>query len=608
MQQLFSSRFALVLAALGMAIGTGNIWRFPRIAAEYEGGAFLIPWAIFLFTWSIPILIAEFTLGKVTQRGPIGAFSKLLGKQSAWMGAFIAFGTLMIASYYSVVTGWTLRYAFEAVTQLGESPSASWTAAQIESSHTTAKDAFGSFAESWSALGFHLISVALALFIVWRGIRGGVELATKVMVPLLFVLLIAGTVWALTTLQGAEKGLHYFFTPNWSLLTSPKIWIAALSQSAWSTGAGWGLILAYGAYARRNDDAVAVNHAGGLGNNTASLFAGMFLFPAVFALLSQAGYEQAQIVGALKDNGDGNTGLAFTYIPFIFSNLGAVGSYAKLGFFLGLFFAALSSLIAMYEMGVRTLLDCGLSRGRSGIIIGIVCAAIGSLAALDMKVFLTLDWVFGLGLIIGGVVIVRGGANFRAQRFREDLINRRGARRRMGPWFNTLFVFLLPAQGITLLLWWLYDAATNPGYFDPEGKGIQAWDPLVLGTFGVGPCVIWWLTLVGIFAYAAPWLGRISMHGEPDADVFEGGRPSPWKRLPLLLIAIVPWVLTSASSTLSKGLDDLLKQEMPWWALGAIILFVIMGGFVRWSLRAIRNDESSARDDHLSEDQDVHGV
>ena len=116
MRDGFSGRFGLVLAALGMAIGTGNLWRFPRIAAEHEGGTFFIPWLVFLFTWSIPILIAEFTLGNKTRRGPIGAFTRLLGPQAAWMGAFMAFGTIMIGTYYSVVTGWTLKYLYISAT------------------------------------------------------------------------------------------------------------------------------------------------------------------------------------------------------------------------------------------------------------------------------------------------------------------------------------------------------------------------------------------------------------------------------------------------------------------------------------------------------------
>ena len=189
-REAFSGRFGLVLAALGMAIGTGNIWRFPRIAANYEGGAFLIPWLIFLFTWSIPILIAEFTLGKTTGRGPIGAFAKLLGRQAAWMGAFMAFVTLMIATYYSVVTGWTLKYLVDAclgMDAIGGATDPAGIAQSREQAVThfeefavrTGWEVFAGGASIPAALWFHLVAVALGALIVWRGVKGGVELACK---------------------------------------------------------------------------------------------------------------------------------------------------------------------------------------------------------------------------------------------------------------------------------------------------------------------------------------------------------------------------------------------------------------------------------------------
>ncbi len=108
--ETFSSRWGLILAGLGMAVGTGNMWRFPRIAAQNGGAAFLIPWIIFLFVWSIPLLIAEFSIGRATRRGVVGAFSTMTNGRFAWMGGFVAVVTVMILFYYSVVTGWTLRY------------------------------------------------------------------------------------------------------------------------------------------------------------------------------------------------------------------------------------------------------------------------------------------------------------------------------------------------------------------------------------------------------------------------------------------------------------------------------------------------------------------
>ena len=113
---LFTSRWGVILAGIGMAVGTGNLWRFPRVAAENGGGSFLIPWLLALFLWSIPLLIAEFGLGRGARRGPIGAFSALIGRRTAWMGGFVVVTTVMIMFYYSVVTGWTLKYVLAALT------------------------------------------------------------------------------------------------------------------------------------------------------------------------------------------------------------------------------------------------------------------------------------------------------------------------------------------------------------------------------------------------------------------------------------------------------------------------------------------------------------
>ncbi|MAG55314.1 MAG: sodium-dependent transporter [Planctomycetes bacterium] len=591
----FSGRFGLVLAALGMAIGTGNIWRFPRIAAKYEGGAFLIPWVIFLFTWSIPILIAEFTLGKTTQRGPIGAFAKLLGRQAAWMGAFMAFVTLMIATYYSVVTGWTLKYFFDSCMGMSDIPAAT-SPETIKVSHEAAVTHFEDFAirESGevlnggsipSALWFHLAAVTCGALIVWRGIKGGIEVACKILIPMLFLMLIAGVIWVLTRDDaGAQAGLKYLFSPKWEHLSKPGIWIDGLTQSAWSTGAGWGLILAYGAYAKKDEDAVVNNRTAGLGNNTASLLAGLFIFPSVFMLLSAAGMGQAEIEGKLSTEGPVSTGLSFTYIPFIFKSMGDHGRWVAAAFFLGLFFAALSSLIALYEMSTRVFVDMGLSRGKAVSIVATIGVLVGGMAAIDTGLFLTMDWVWGLGLVIGGLAVAWAVQTYGTDRFRVKLINEAGAQRKLGPWFNTLFVFLIPAQGIGMLAWWLHTAATNPGYY---GAGNDPWDPTVLGTAGVGPTVIWWITALGVFWALSPWLGKWSLKGDPDG--LTDDPPKPWLRPFGLLVAAAPWVMrTDAGAQVSGWFEDrgAAAPDEVWKYIAGLICVVLIGGFLWNALSA----------------------
>ncbi|TDI85670.1 MAG: sodium-dependent transporter, partial [Caldithrix sp.] len=320
--EFFSSRWGLILAALGMAVGTGNIWRFPRIVAQNGGGSFLIPWVIFLFLWSIPLLIIEFTIGRETRYGTVGAFGKFLGKKFTWMGAFVGFCTMAIMFYYSVVMGWCLKYLVAALsgnTGLFESQ-AFWE----------------SFTTSYQPVGFHLLAMTLGFFVIYKGVVAGIERANKILIPLLFSLLLLAAVRALT-LPGAMSGLNYLFEPNLAALLNYRTWLEALSQSAWSTGAGWGLILTYAVYMKKEEGVVLNSFIAGLGNNTASLLAAMVILPTIFAILP---YDEA-----MRAMASGNTGLTFIWIPKLFEQM-PLGSFFMIVFFLALASAALSSLIA----------------------------------------------------------------------------------------------------------------------------------------------------------------------------------------------------------------------------------------------------------------------
>ncbi|RMD97210.1 MAG: sodium-dependent transporter, partial [Calditrichaeota bacterium] len=255
-REYFSSRWTLILAALGMAIGTGNIWRFPRIAAQNGGGAFLIPWILFLFLWSIPLIIAEFAIGKKTRFGPVGAIGTLIGKKYTWMGAFVAFCTIAIMFYYSVVMGWCLKYFYAAT--IGDL------------AHVNGRQYWDSFsAAPFQPLLFHFLSISIGALIIYRGIALGIERANKILIPGLGLLLVVATIRALT-LPGALNGLQFFFAPDWKALINFRVWLEALSQSAWSTGAGWGLILTYAVYMREKEDIVLNSFISGFGNNSAS--------------------------------------------------------------------------------------------------------------------------------------------------------------------------------------------------------------------------------------------------------------------------------------------------------------------------------------------------
>ena len=252
---------------------------------------------------------------------------------------------------------------------------------------------------------------------------GGIERANRILIPLLFVLLLFAVARAVT-LPGAAQGLAYLFTPDLGALTNYRTWLEALTQSAWSTGAGWGLILCYSIYVRERDDVVSNAATIGLGNNVASLLAAMAILPAAFAIL-----PQGEATAALAA---GNTGLTFIWIPQVFARMPAGGVFLPL-FFLAMFCAALSSLIAMVELGTRVLLDAGVTRGRAVRLVVAAAVVCGAPSAVSMAVFENQDWVWGLALMISGLFIAVATIRYGVERFGEELVNTHPAGRRVGP-------------------------------------------------------------------------------------------------------------------------------------------------------------------------------
>ena len=459
-RETFSSRWGLIVAGLGMAVGTGNLWRFPRIVAQNGGAAFLIPWLIFLFAWSVPLLIAEFGMGRGARRGVVGAFADLIGRRYAWMGGFIAVTSVMILFYYSVVTGWTLKYVLASLAgQLdGAGAEQYWTRYSVS---------------IWQPLGFHAVSVLIAAVIISRGVVAGIERANKVLIPVLLGLLIVAVVRAVT-LPGAGRGLGFLFNPDLSLLWSYRTWLEALTQSAWSTGAGWGLILTYAVYLRRDEDVVVNATAIGLGNNAVSVLAGMAIVPTAFAILSES--------QALEAMAAGNTGLTFIWIPQLFDRV-PWGDVILPLFFLALFCAALSSLIAMIELATRILMDGGMARVTAVRWVAAATIVGGAPSAVSLTIFENQDWVWGLALMISGLFVALGATRFGVRRFREELINVPGNEVHLGSGYEWVLSYLVPAEFAVMFGWWIYQAVAviNPS---------EWWHPI--RTFSLGTCLLQW--------------------------------------------------------------------------------------------------------------------
>jgi neurotransmitter:Na+ symporter, NSS family len=461
----FSSRWGMIVAMLGMAVGTGNIWRFPRVAATNGGGSFLVAWFVFLLLWSIPLILVEFAIGKHTRYGSIGSFVRIMGKKYAWMGAWIAWTAIAIMFYYAVVCGWTIRYSIAAIMgELGRGePGALW----------------ASFAYTPSVILFQGIAIGLAVFVVARGVRG-IEAATKILIPSLFILVVVLAIRAVT-LPGASAGLNFLFTPTWEGLANPQVWLQALTQNAWDTGAGWGLILTYAIYLRKREDTALNAFMLGFGNNSVSLLAGIMVLCTVFSIQPNAASE---IVGA------GNEGLTFIWVPQLFAQMPG-GRFFMILFFVALFFAAWSSLISMVELATRVLRDGGMTRGRAIALVGVVGFVLGIPSAVSGNVFGNQDFVWGVGLMVSGLFFAMAVLKYGVTRFRQTLINTADNDIRIGAWWDWAIRFVI-LEAIVLVVWWFWSVRSEP----------------LWGTFGIGNMTAQFALAMAVFLMLNNWMVR----------------------------------------------------------------------------------------------------
>jgi len=501
-QETFSSRWLMMLAMLGMAVGTGNIWRFPRIAAQNGGGEFLVAWLVFLALWSIPLIMVEFGMGRWTRAGPVGAFVRALGPRGAWMGAWVAFVATAIMFYYSVVAGWTLRYVVASA--VGEIPSAEpggfWRA------YTT----------SWWPVVTHGLAIGCGTAVVARGVRA-IERVAQVLMPTLLLLVVVLAIRAVT-LPGATDGLAYLFTVDWHRLARADVWLQALTQNAWDTGAGWGLVLVYAAYLRDREDTALNAVILPTANNVVSLLAGIMVLCTVFSVVPQLFASLASTPDALSAypalaeavrNGatltpdliqstifaSGNEGLTFVWMPQLFARV-PVGQFLMVLFFAALAFAAFTSLVAMLELASRVLRDMGMERVRAVRVVGAAGFVLGLPSAISLQVLHNQDWVWGVALMLSGLFFAIAVIAAGVRRFREEQLNHPDSNIRVGRWWDIVIGVVVPLEALVLLVWWLYQARG----WDPTG-----WlDPL--GVENVGTILLQWGIVLALLLAANRWL------------------------------------------------------------------------------------------------------
>lgn len=388
-RESWGSRIGFILAAAGSAVGLGNIWRFPYLTGTNGGGAFILIYLFFIIGVGLSIMIAEFALGRRAQLAAVGAFKKF-NPRFTFVGVLGVLSAFFIMGFYPVVGGWALAYVFKSVTGL-------------LSNSAAIGDYFGTFiSSSYEPLIWMLIYLFANIFIVARGVQGGIEKASKIMMPTLYVLLIIIAIRSIT-LPGAGTGVEFILKPDFSQV-SGSTFLAALGQAFFSLSLGMGCMLTYGSYLSKEENLQKNALVVTLMDTSVALLAAIAIFPALFAF----GMEPAA-----------GPGLVFIVVPSIFAQMGGIGVILSVIFFVALTLAALTSSVSLLEVVTAYLIDeKKVERKKATYLAGGIMVITGTLSSLSMGVLSDFNILFGVGffdffdiltdkifLAIGGMVI-----------------------------------------------------------------------------------------------------------------------------------------------------------------------------------------------------------
>ncbi len=376
-RELFGTKWGFVLAAVGSAVGLGNMWRFSYVAAEGGGAAFVLLYILLVLLIGIPLMLCELTVGRRTHLSPIGALRNLGGRAWVPLGVLFVVTGFLILSYYSVIAGWTLRYAAEAVT-VGFAPD--------PGAH------FGAISQGAAAVYWHLAFMVLTIGIVMVGVQKGIERAAMILMPTLFLIVLGLAVWAFT-LEGAAEGYAFYLMPDFNELLDPTVLRQAMAQAFFSLSLGMGAMLTFASYLSRdtdlNQEAVTISFA----DFAVAFAAGLVVFPVIFALGLQDQVSEST-VGAL-----------FIALPGAFEAMGGPGRVVGLLFFLALAVGAITSAISLLEVVTSSIIDeFKMARKNAAIGMGVLIALAGLFSAFNTDVLGLVDQVAGdLFLVIGAL-------------------------------------------------------------------------------------------------------------------------------------------------------------------------------------------------------------
>lgn len=330
----FSSKIGLIAATVGSAVGLGNVWRFPAETQAHGGAAFLLVYVVCVLFFGIPVMLGEFSIGRAGKSDAIGSYKKLSPGQPWWISGFLGIVcSYLILTFYMVVSGWTLEYLYQSITGQLFSP----IPGVEEGSNLQFADRMQEYvAGVWPPMIWTWITIALCGFVLCMGVQKGIERASNILMPLLFLILVILCVNAMS-LPKASEGLEYFFKPDFSKIT-PKVCISALGQAFFSLSLGMGTLITYGSYFRKDINLTRTAFTVSLLDMAVAILVGMIIFPGVMSF------------GLQGESFDGSA-LVFVTFPEIFNNMWCPQLWSSL-FFILLSVAALTSSISIAEVSI----------------------------------------------------------------------------------------------------------------------------------------------------------------------------------------------------------------------------------------------------------------
>jgi NSS family neurotransmitter:Na+ symporter len=499
----FSGRRVFILAAIGSAVGLGNIWRFPYVAYDNGGGAFILPYLVALVTAGIPFLFLEYALGH-RYRGSAPLSFARLSRRTEGLGWWQVGVCFMIAVYYAVVIAWALSYTVLSFTQAwGSDPNAYF---------------FGDYLQAGDpgvTLEF-VPGVILPLLVVWvaliavmaLGVSRGVGATSVIFIPVLVVAFAALVIQALR-LPGAAEGLDALFAPNWAALTDPAVWAAAYGQIFFSLSIGFGIMITYSSYVHRRTDMTGSAMVVGLSNSGFELLAGIGVFAALGFMAQAAGVA----VGEVATSG---IGLAFIAFPTIVNEAPA-GALIGVLFFASLVMAGFTSLVSVLEVVISAVRDkFETSRIRATLLVTIPCALISVVGFSTTSGIYVLDILdhfinrFGILLVAVVSMVVLAWVVRALPRLRDHL-NRDGSVP-VGTWWVVLVSAVTPLVLAFVLVRELWAVLEEPY------EGYPQWMLIVFGWLAAALVAV-----AGFVIARVPWRPQTRVDGYTDEDAVEAG-------------------------------------------------------------------------------------